>query len=125
MGVTNLSDISNQVQQFWAPLFMNELRAKLVLGSLVNRDYEGEIKQMGDTVYVSQVNAPVGQLLSNTDNSFSSETLSTSRISVQANKRAIASYEFQDLVELQSQLGSENSAIRQALMYAVDSQVNT
>ncbi len=125
MGVTNLADVSNQAQQIWSPLLMDELRATMVLGSLVNREYEGDIKKLNDRVYVSQVNAPAGQLLGSTDNSFSSETLSTSRITVTADKRAVAAYEIQDLVELQTQLGAADSPIRQALVYSVNNQINT
>lgn len=126
-AITTLTDVTNQIQKFWSPLFMKELRATMLLGSLVNRDYEGEIKQGGDTVYVSQINAPSGQILTvGTDaDSYAPEALSTSRISIQATKRAVASFEFQDLAVIQSQLESEESEIRQALLFAVDSQINT
>lgn len=127
MGITRVADVSNQVQKFWAPLFMKELRAKLLLGGLVNKEYEGEIKQKGDTVYVSQINAPTGELktIGTDDNSFEAEALSTSRISIAANKRAVAAYEFEDLVTLQSQLEAEDSAIRDALLFAAMKQINT
>lgn len=127
MAVTTLTDVTNQIQKFWSPLFMKELRATMLLGSLVNRDYEGEIKQGGDTVYVSQINAPTGELRTvGTDaDAFGTEALSTSRISIQATKRAVAAFEFQDLAVLQSQIFAEESEIRQALLFAVNSQINT
>ncbi len=126
-AVTTLTDVSNQIQKFWSPLFMKELRATMLLGSLVNRDYDGEIKAGGDTVYVSQINAPTGEnrTVGTDADAFGTEALSTSRISVQANKRAVGAFEFQDLAVLQSQLESEDSEIRQALMYAVNNQINT
>lgn len=126
MSVTSLTEVANQIQNYWSPVFTKQLRESLLLGSLVNKDYEGEIKRQGDTVRVSQVNAPEGQLLTvGVDaDSFASEAVSTSYVDIKADKRAVASYEFQDLVELQSQIGRENPEIMAALNYAVAKQIN-
>lgn len=126
MAASNLATVTNQIQKFWSPLFMQELRAAIILPGLVNKDYEGEIKQGGDTVYVSQINAPAGENRSTTSDgdAFASEQLSLSRISVVANQRAIAAYEFSDLVTLQSQIGQKDSEIRAALTYAVGKKIN-
>lgn len=126
MAVTKVADVSDQVQEFWAPMFMDELRESLMLGALVNRDYEGEIKMEGDTVYVSQINAPSGSLrtVGVDADTFDSEKLSTSRIAIEANKRATASYEFSDLVQIQSQIGAKDSDIRAGLLYAAEKQIN-
>lgn len=126
MAVTDLASVTNQIQKYWSPLFMKELRESLLLGSLVNKDYEGEIKKGGDTVYVSQINAPEGQNLTiGTDaDSFESEELSMTRVSVVANKRAVASFEVQDLAQLQSQLEAKDSEIRDSLLFAVNKKIN-
>ena len=126
MSSTLLSDVTNQVEKFWSPIFMKELRQSLLLGSLVSKDYNGQIKNLGDTVYVSQINSPVGELrTAGTDaESFNSETMSTTRVAIQANKRAVASFEIEDLVMLQSQIGAQDSEIRASLMYAVEKQIN-
>lgn len=127
MAITTISDVSAQVEKFWSPLFTKELRAQLLLGSLINKSYDGQIQRMGDTVRVSQINAPTGALKTvGTDaGAFDTETLSTSYVDIKADKRAVAAYEFEDLVDLQSQIGAENSEIRQSLLYAVESQINT
>lgn len=127
MTQSNLADVTNQIQKYWSPLFTKELRETLLLGSLVNREYQGQILKGGDTVYVSQVNAPTGELLTvGTDaDSFSPEAISTSRIAIAANRRAVASYEFEDLVDLQSQIDKENSEVRQSLLFAMNKQINT
>lgn len=126
MPATTLAEVTNQIQKYWSPLFTKELRSSLLLGSLVNKDYQGSIARQGDTVTVSQVNAPNGQLLSvGVDaDSFASEAISTSYVQITANKRAVASFQFQDLVELQSQLSSNNPEVMQALQYAVQKQIN-
>lgn len=127
MTTSTLADVQNQVQSFWAPVFTKELRASLLLGSLVNKQYQGEIKRGGDTVYVSQINKPTGQLLTiGTDaDTFESQAVSTSRISIQANKRAVASYEFEDVIDLQSQLANENPEVMASLRYSMEEQINT
>lgn len=126
MSKTSLADVSNQVQKYWSPMFTKELREALLLGGLVNKEYEGEIRRGGDTVYVSQVNAPNGQTLTiGTDaDTFATETVSTSRVTVKANKRFVAAYEFEDVVSLQSQIDQEGSPVRESLLYAMSKQIN-
>lgn len=124
---TSLSDVSNQIQKFWSNLFMDELMESAFLPSLVNKDYEGEIKKGGDTVYVSQINRPAGETktIGVDADIFSPEKLVTQRVAVQANKRFQASFEFDDLIDLQSQIGDQNSKIRQVLIESINIQLNT
>jgi len=126
MSVTNLAAVSEQVEKFWSPVFSKTLRANLLLGSLVNRDYEGQIKQQGDTVYVTQIADVTGQLKTvGTDaDTFDSHRLQSTRIEIKADKRAVAAVEIADLAELQSQLGSQDSAIRNSLQHAVEQEIN-
>lgn len=126
MSATTLTTVADQIQSYWSPVFSKQLRESLLLGSLVNKNYQGEIKRQGDTVRVSQINAPAGQLLTvGTDaDSFSSEAISTSYVDIVANRRAVAAYEFHDLVELQSQISQNNPEVIAALMYAVSKQIN-
>jgi hypothetical protein len=126
MSATTLAEVQDQIQKYWAPVFTKQLRENLLLGSLVNKDYVGAIARQGDTVRVSQINAPEGQLLTvgvNAD-SFSSEAVQTQYVDIKADKRAVASYEFQDLVELQSQIARENPEIMEGLNFALNKQVN-
>lgn len=128
---SKLEDVQNQVMQFWSPMFMQELREQTLLAGLVNREYEGEIKKMGDTVRVSQVNKPQGQLLSidktgaaHTADSFDTEAVQLVNVDVKADKRAVAAYEMEDLIALQSQIQEERSEIRDSLRSAVEEQIN-
>lgn len=126
MAKTTLVEVTNQIEKYWAPMFMKQLRENLLLGSLVNKDYEGQIKKMGDRVRVSQINAASGQLLTvGTDaDSFATEALSTSYVDITANKRAVAAYEFDDLVDLQSQISKERSEVMESMKFAVAKQIN-
>ena len=123
---TLLADVQDQIQKFWSPLFMPELLEDTILPSLVNREYEGDLKEMGDTVKVSQIKRPAGQTktVGVDANTFTPEKMVTEQVEVKAEKRFIASFEFEDLVMLQSQIKSENSSIRQALLESIDIQLN-
>lgn len=126
MTISTLADVTNQIQKYWSPIFSQQLRENLLLGSLVNKQYEGSITRGGDTVRVSQVNAPNGELKTiGTDaDTFSPEAISTSYVDLVVDKRAVASYEFQDLVQLQSQIDN-NPAVMESLRFAMAKQVNT
>jgi N4-gp56 family major capsid protein len=43
------------IPQLWADTLLVALRKELVFANLANRDYEGQIKQMGDTVRISGI----------------------------------------------------------------------
>jgi len=126
MSLTRPSDISGQQVDKWSMILTKELRETLLLGELVSKDYDGAIGDTGDTVYVSQINAPTGEnrTVGTDSDSFGTEQLSTTRVSVQANKRAVAAYEFEDLTFLQSQFDMENSELRQSLVFAMSKQIN-
>lgn len=124
MSITGLAETTDQIQKYWAAKYTARLRESLLLGGLVNKEYEGEIKRGGDTVRVSQIVDINGQLLTvGTDaDSFAPETLSTIYVDIVANKRAVASLEFQDLVQLQSQI--DTAKVQDTLMYAMAKQIN-
>jgi len=126
MSRTTLAEVTDQVQKFWSPQFSKELREDTMLASLVNKDYQGSIAKGGDTVYVSQLTAPTGEIrtVGVDADSFTPEALVTKRIPIVADKRIIASHKFDDLVDLQSQIKDQGSEIRQGLMFALDKQLN-
>lgn len=128
MSQTNLTDVQYQIQTKWAPIGMKELREALLLGALVNKDYEGAIGKEGDTVRVSQLAAPTGELrtIGTNADEFASDKQVWSKVDIKADKRAVASFEVTDLAELQSQIGSPQgqSEIRSALIYSVSRQIN-
>jgi len=121
------ADIEALVRDAWSDVFMMELREKLMLGALVNREYEGQIAQKGDSVRVSQIVAPQGELrtVGVDADAFESEKLEAAQVKITADKRAVASFELEDLVMLQTQLGNKESEMRQTLEYSVAKQINT
>ena len=125
MSAIDLAAVNDQIQKYWAPVFTKRLRENLLLGGLINKDYIGAINRGGDTVRVSQIVDVSGQLLTvGTDaDTFSPEAISTTYVDIKADKRAVASVEFQDLVELQSQI--DGTKVQDTLMFAMQKQINT
>lgn len=128
MAVTQRSaaEVEIMVQEAWSDVFMMELREQLLLGALVNKDYQGDIMMKGDTVKVSQINAPNGQLktVGIDADAFDSEALSSTQVEIKADKLAVASFEIEELALLQSQLGNKESELRASLEFAVAKQIN-
>jgi|NOAtaT_7_FD_contig_91_648992_length_2205_multi_9_in_0_out_0_2 hypothetical protein len=128
MASTNLTDIAAQVQKYWSPVATKQLRESLLLGSIVNKDYSGEIRKGGDTVRVYSVAAPsattktVGTVDSNT---FAPSAISTSYVDVKADKHVTAAFEFADEVELMSLIDRQNPEVMASLVFAVEKAVNT
>jgi hypothetical protein len=46
---------NNFVEQIWSQSILTALQKNLVYGALFNNDYEGEIRQKGDTVKINSV----------------------------------------------------------------------
>jgi hypothetical protein len=127
MSATLLSDVSNQVATFWSDMFMDELKEASLLAGLVNKDYEGELtNKPGKTVRVSQINRPdaTRKTVGSGHEYFATSKLSTSYVDITADQVISAALEFDDLVDLQSQIGQQNSKIRQSLLEAVDIELN-
>lgn len=124
---TELVDVQNQVRMFWSDIFMPELRESNPLLALVDKRYSGEIRKSGDTVRVSQVQKATGETLvigAADDNCFTPEKLTTAYVDIKAERRFVASYQFEDLIDLQSQIHAERSEIRESLLDAMNTQIN-
>lgn len=128
MSATLVQELQDQAQKFWAPMMVDELKEQAILPTLVSKDYDGEIKQGGDTVYVSMVEAAEGSLktIGVDHQNYSSEKLKTQRVGIVADKILEATFELDSLIDLQTQLGSPEgqSKIRSALNKGLELQLN-
>lgn len=115
--VNGVTALNNLIPEIWSPNIYQELRNNLLLGEVFNRDYEGEIANMGDTVRVNQIVAPEGEILTDDRQTFSSEQMVVNQVLVIADKRASASFEFTNLAQLQSQSFERDA--QEALVYAI------
>lgn len=109
-------------------MMVDELKESAILPTLVSKEYDGEIRQGGDTVYVSMVEAADGSIktIGVDHQNYSSEKLKTQRIGIVADKIIEATFELDSLIDLQTQLGSPEgkSKIRSALNKGLELQLN-
>lgn len=125
MSAVTLAQVDDQIATFWGPLFTQRLREVLLLPQLVSKEYEGAIANQGDTVRVSEVRDPTGEIrtVGVDADTFGTEPVTTVKVDVSADKRAVAAYEVQDLVELQSQLSRPK--FQDGLIFAIAKKINT
>lgn len=131
MANTEISNVQSTVQEFWPSMFMDDLRQDNLLLNLVNRDYSGDLNELGDRVKVNQINKMTGETLSldgvGGGRTFTPETISTTGVQVIADKRFVASGDLSDRTELQSMLdplSTRSQEIRAAMVAAVSEQLN-
>jgi len=127
MGTTRLADVQAQIQTEWSALFMQEFLESHLLAALVNKDYEGDIRKRNDKVTVSQIVSPTDTALRTVGvdaDTFESRKLQTLSVDITANKRATESYEFEDLVDLQTIIDTNDPKIRRSMMFSVGKQIN-
>lgn len=127
MAFTDVAAVAGQIQKFWSPIFTPELREAHPLINLLDKKYSGEIKKGGDQVTVSQiVRVPAERKTIGVAgyNTFDSNTLVTRKVDIKADQIITAAVEIDDLVELQSQIGDQDSEIRLALMHGCMENLN-
>ena len=70
--------VTGFIPKLWSARLLNALDKSHVFANVVNRDYEGEIKKMGDTVHINTIGAvTIGTYTQNTDFTSGPETLAT------------------------------------------------
>lgn len=132
MAATELTNVQSTIAEFWPTLFMEDLKEDNLLVNLINRDYTGSLQNIGDTVHVNQIDKMTGQTLTINQTgggrTFTPETITTTGVSVTADRRFVASGDIADLVQFQSLLdpmSDTSQAIRREMVSAVSQQINT
>lgn len=124
MTATNLADVNNHINTYHAPIETKLLQESGLLYSLTTKKYEGEIKQAGDTVRVSQVNPLTGSRTNaQTQTHFETEKLTTTYVDIKADQRFVAAVEIPDVVDIQTYINN-NDILRAELRRAVGKQIN-
>lgn len=124
--ITRMADIADQVKKYWSPIGINKLKQDSLLPSLVSKDYDGQLEQEGDTVYVSEINIPTAtrKTTGSGEDSFESSKVSTTRVAITANQTITAAFELQSLTQLESQIKMESSPIRESLVQSIEVALN-
>ena len=124
---TELAGVADQIQKFWSPTLLSQLKEDTILPSLVSKEYEGAIQKGGDTVQVSTILRPTATRKTigvAGYNDYTTQALQTGKVDVKADTIIQAGYEIESLVDLQSQIHDQNSGIRQGLFEAIEIELN-
>src|SRR5690625_3858894 len=111
---------SNFVPELWSRLLLTAFRKNLVFASLVNRDYEGEIREMGDTV---KITTPSAVAVKDYAGTVSYNTLLSRQQSLGIDQAKYFGFEVSDVAAAQANVSLESTYIveaAQALADAVD-----
>lgn len=117
------TQFANMIPTAWSPLMYQELRSKVAFLNLFSREYEGAISEVGDTVKISQILAPTGEVITDDTAAFTPENLTVNSLSVTANRRAVASVEITDLAKLQSI--DFQMEVMAGLVYSIQKQIES
>lgn len=117
MGVNGKTELDYLIPEIWSAKMYQELRNDVMFANIFSREYEGEIRNFGDTVNVQQIVAPTGEIITDDKAQFNSSTMQVNRIAITANKRASAAFEFTDMAQLQSMAFQQDA--QEALLYAI------
>ena len=126
IGDTVLADVADQVKKYWGPMTQSQMVQSNKMITAVNKDYEGAIAQEGDTVYVSMIKPMVATIKTiGTDaDTYTPSKIQTVRTAIVCDKVIEASVRVGSLVELQSQLQSGSSTLRETMVQAMSDALN-
>lgn len=108
--------IDNFIPEVWAARLQQNLHKALVYGQpgIVNRDYEGDIRDVGDTVRINSIGAvSIGDYTKNTDMN-SAETLTDSQTTLLINQAHYFNFQVDDIDRAQQKPKVMDEAMREA-----------
>lgn len=125
MAVGNITTTTaaNFIPELWSPMVKRAVESNLTMARLVMRDFEGEIKQRGDTVHIADIsNLSVGNKAASTDVSY--ETITEGKTDITIDKHKYAAFKLEDIVAVQSNVNLM-SEYSNKVGYALAKQIDT
>lgn len=94
--------VTSFIPELWSPILMRELEKAHVATAFVNRDYEGEIKKMGDTVHVNRIGAITVKPYTKNQAIDAPEELDTTDDTLEINKASYFNFAVDDVDKAQA-----------------------
>lgn len=106
--------VTTFIPQLWSGALLAHLDKAHVVANLVNRDYEGEIRQYGDTVKINQIGAiTVNDYTENSDIS-APQDLTTTETVLKIDKQKYFNFQIDDVDQAQVRSDLMNTAMQRA-----------
>lgn len=125
MAVGNITTTTaaNFIPEIWSSECKIETEANLTMADLVNRSYEGEIKEYGDTVHITDIsNLSARNKNASTDVTF--ETITEGKVDLVINKHKYAAFKLEDIVKIQSKVDLRSQYTKK-VGYALAKEIDT
>lgn len=108
--------IDDFIPELWAGRVLENLRKTLVYGSpaVVNRDYEGQIRQAGDTVKIQNLGAIAAAAYTVDTDLSSPSALSDTTRSLSIDQAYAVNFQIDDITSAQSSVALMDAAMREA-----------
>lgn len=114
--------LDNFIPKIWSARLLVNLQKNLVYGQpgVINRDYEGEIRNVGDTVYINSIGpVTVGDYTKNTDIN-APETLTDSQRALQITEAKYFNFQIDDIDKAQQKPKVMDDAMAEAAYALAD-----
>lgn len=100
-GNITVTTATNFIPEIWSAEVKRAVESNLTMARLVIRDFEGEIKQKGDTVHIADIsNLSVGNKTASSIVTY--ETITEDKTSILIDKHKYAGFKLEDIVAVQS-----------------------
>lgn len=105
------------IPEIWSAAMLESLKKALVFAQpgVVNRDYEGAIKNMGDTVRIRSISRPTIATYTKNSTSISPENLTDAQRSLLIDQAKYFAFEVDDIDSAQSPGGELEAALKEAV----------
>lgn len=110
--------VNNFIPSIWSARILQNLQKALVYGNLVNRDYEGEITQAGDTVKIGGIGAVTVSAYTKNSTTISWQTLADASQSLSIDQAKYFAFKVDDVDQAQTKPKLMDEAMREAA-YAI------
>ena len=108
--------LNNFIPTVWSARILQNLQKALVFGSdaVINTDFEGEIRQMGDTVVINSIGAVTVSNYTKNTNLSDPETLSDGSMNLLINQAKSFNFQVDDIDKAQAKPKVIDEAMREA-----------
>lgn len=111
--------VTNFIPEVWSSKFLVRLRKAHVFGGIVNRDYEGEIREFGDSVKINEV-GPITVSNYTQHSEISFETLNSAQKTLLIDQAKFFAFKIDDIEEAQTKPKLMNAAMEEAAFSVSD-----
>lgn len=108
---------SNFIPELWSRLLLESFRKNFVFGNLVNRNYEGEIKQQGDTVHI---NTPSAVAVRDYSGAVTYDQIASTQQALVIDQAKYYGFEVHDIDAAQANISLESPFITEAAVSLAD-----